>query len=216
MRFFLGLASLLLWGVGVAAAAPLGPAAPKVGFGVHGNFTLGKLPGPAIAGSQPLEDAYGPGLGGGVHLDFGLPGLSLRLSGDYVRYALDETRFRDSYVGVFGGAVSQLSIDGGALSIKSASANAKLAVMPLPIVEPYVTGGIGLAWLNRDETRTSIAGVAGRTFPATTQDGKTLFDVGAGADLDLGLKLFVEARYVWILTEGEKSTYVPVILGVTF
>ena len=215
MRHFLALASLFCV-VAVSAAAPLGPAIPKVGFGVHGNFTLGSLPGPAIVGSESLKDAYGPGWGGGVHLDLGLAGLSLRLSGDYLKYSLDEGRFRDSYAGVFGGAVDQISVQGGGLGITSASANAKVAVMPLPVVRPYVTGGVGLAWLSMDETRTSIAGEPGRTFPATTQSGKKSFNVGAGADLDVGIKLFVEARYVWILTEGQRSTYVPVALGVTF
>jgi opacity protein-like surface antigen len=215
MRLALTLVALL-WIAGVSAAAPLGSAVPKVGFGVHGDFTLANLPGPVIAGSAPLEDAYGLGVGGGVHLDVGLPGLSLRLSGDYLTYSLDEGKFRDSYAGVFGGAANQISIDGGKLSIKTVSANAKAAVVPLPVVKPYVTGGVGLAWLSTDETRTSIAGVAGRTFPAATQNGKTSFNVGAGADLDLGLKLFVEVRYVWIATEGQTSTYVPVTLGVTF
>jgi opacity protein-like surface antigen len=215
MRYFLALISML-GVVGVSTGAPLGPAIPKVGFGVHGNFSLGNLPGPAIDGTKSLSDAYGPGLGGGAHLDLGLPGLSLRLSGDYLKYSLDEARFRGSYADVFGKAVDQISIQGGGLGIKSVSANAKIAVMPLPVVRPYVTGGAGLAWLSVDETRTSIAGVPGNTFPAITQNGKKSFNLGAGADLEIGIKLFVEARYVWILTDGEKSTYVPVAIGVTF
>jgi opacity protein-like surface antigen len=98
----------------------------------------------------------------------------------------------------------------------SVSANAKVAVMPLPVVRPYITGGGGLAWLSVAEAWTSIAGAPGRTFPATTQSGKQSFNLGAGVDLEVGIKLFVEARYVWILTAGERSTYVPVALGVTF
>jgi opacity protein-like surface antigen len=215
MRHLLALVSLLLV-VGESAAAPLGSVTPKVGFGVHGDFSLGSLPGPAIQGTKALKDAYGPGLGGGAHLDVGLPGLSLRLSGDYVRYSLDETQFRGTYADVFGQAASQISIQGGGLGITSVSANAKVAVMPLPVVRPYVTGGAGLAWLSVAETRTSIAGVPGNTFAAINQSAKPSFNVGAGADLEIGIKLFVEARYVWILTEGEKSTYVPVALGVTF
>jgi opacity protein-like surface antigen len=155
-------------------------------------------------------------LGGGAHLDLGLPGLSLRLSGDYLKYSLDEERFRGSYADVFGEAVNQISVQGGGLGILSASANAKVAVMPLPVVRPYITGGVGLAWLSVAEARTSIAGAPGNTFPATTQNGKKSFNLGAGADLEVGIKLFVEARYVWILTEGERSTYVPVAIGVTF
>ena len=206
----------LLCVVGVSAAAPLGTVAPKVGFGVQGNFKQGSLSGPAIDGTKSLKDAYGPGLGGGAHLDLGLPGLSLRLSGDYLKYSLDEERFRGSQADIFGDAVDQISVKGGGLGIMSASASAKVAVMPLPVVRPYVTGGAGLAWLSVAETRTSIAGTPGNTFPATTQSGKQSFNVGAGADFEAGIKLFVEARYVWILTEGERSTYVPVALGVTF
>jgi hypothetical protein len=58
MKHFLALASLLCV-VGVSAAAPLGTVAPKIGFGVHGNFTQGSLPGPAIDGTKSLKDAYG-------------------------------------------------------------------------------------------------------------------------------------------------------------
>jgi opacity protein-like surface antigen len=215
MRRLLALVSLFC-AASVSTAAPLGPAIPKIGFGVHGNFSLGDLPGPTIDGTKSLKDAYGPGLGGGVHLDLGLTGLSLRLSGDYLKYSLDEERFRGSYAGVFGDAVDQISVQGGGLGILSVSANAKAAVMPLPVIRPYVTGGVGLAWLSVAEARTSIADVPGNTFPANTQNGKQSFNLGAGVDLDLGIKLFAEARYVWILTQGERSTYVPVAFGVTF
>lgn len=215
MRIILALTGLLCV-VGVSAAAPLGPVVPKVGFGVHGNFSLGNLPGPAIDGTKFLKDAYGPGVGGGVHVDLGLPGVSLRVSGDYLRYSLDEERVRAPYVERFGGAADLISVTGGALGIMSVSANAKVAVMPLPVVKPYFTGGAGLAWLSVAETRTSIDGKPGTTFPATTQSGKKSFNLGAGVDLQLGIKLFVEARYVWILTEGATSSYVPMALGVTF
>lgn len=215
MRLFLALVSMLCV-VGVSVAAPTGLATPKVGFGVHGNFSLGNLPGPVMVGSAQLKDAYGPGLGGGAHLDLGLPGLSLRLSGDYLKYSLDEERFRGSYADVFSKAVDQISVQGGGLGILSVSANAKVAVMPLPVVRPYVTSGIGLAWLSVAEASTSIAGLPGKTFLATTQNGKETFNIGAGVDLEIGIKLFVEARYVWILTDGEKSTYAPVAIGVTF
>jgi opacity protein-like surface antigen len=215
MRYLLALVSLLCV-VGVSVAAPLGPVSPEVSYGVHANFTQGDLPGPMFVGTKLFKDAYGPGLGGGAHLNFGLPGLSLRLSGDYLRYSLEEKWFREPYVALFGNDAKSISVRGGGLEIILASANAKVAVMPLPVVRPYVTGGAGLAWFSVAETRTSIAGGPGRTFPGTTQHGKKSFNVGAGVDLEVGIKLFVEARYVWILTEGEKSTYAPVAIGVTF
>jgi opacity protein-like surface antigen len=218
MRLLLTLVSMLCavsaWAAG--PPNPVGGIAPRFGFGVHGNFTVASLPGPAITGSKSLADAYGPGWGGGAHLEVGLMGLSLRLSGDYLKYPLDQGRFRDSVSGVLGVAPDQISIEGGGLGVTSFSANAKVAVMPLPLVRPYVTGGAGLAWLSMDETKTSITGRRVGTFPAARQDGRRSYNLGAGADLDFGVTLFLEARYVWVLTEGEKSTYVPVALGVTF
>ncbi len=203
----------MLFAVGTLVAQPL---APKFSFGVHGNFTMSNLPGPAVSGSASLKDAYGAGWGGGAHLDVSLLMFGFRLSGDYMKYSLDEDRFRSSYAGVFGGAVNQISINGGGLSIFSLNANGKWNILPLPVVTPYLTGGVGLAWLSVDETKTSISGVAGNTFPSRSEGGKTSLNLGAGADLSLGLTLFVEVKYVWILTEGETSTYVPVTLGVTF
>ncbi len=195
---------------------PISAVAPRIRFGVHGNFTLSNLPGPAVVGTKSIKDAYGTGWGGGAHVDLSFLVFSFRLSGDYLTYALDADRFRKSYEETFGAAVSQISIDGGGLRILSVSANGKLQLTPLPVVSPYVTGGAGLAWLTLDETTTSIAGVRGRTFPSGSQSAKSTFNLGAGADISIGIDLFVEVRHVWILTDGETSTYVPVTVGLTF
>ncbi len=203
-------------GASAAGSAAAQAIAPKVSFGVHGDFSLGNLPGPAIDNVKALQNAYGPGFGGGIHLDVSAATMSLRLSGDYLRYSLDDSKFRDSYASVFGEAANLISVDGGELAITSVTANAKMPVSPLPVARPYVTGGAGLAWLSVDEAKTSIAGVPGRTFPASHQDAKTILNLGAGVDVDLGVTLFAEARYAWVFTEGEKSTFVPVMLGVTF
>mgnify|MGYP001583168121 CR=1 FL=1 len=216
-RLFTLLAILLLAGAARGQIPnPVSAVAPKIKFGIHGNFTLSNLPGPQITGAKTIADAYGTGWGGGAHIDLSFLMFSFRLSGDYLTYSLDVDKFRKSYEETFGSAVSQLNIEGGGLHIVSVSANGKLNLAPLPIVTPYVTGGIGLAWLTLDETKTSIAGVAGRTFPSGSQSGKTTFNVGAGADISLGADLFVEVRYVWIMTDGENSTYMPVTVGVTF
>lgn len=216
-RLFPILAMLLVAGVARGQIAdPVSAVAPRIKFGIHGNVTLSDLPGPDIAGSKSISDAYGSGWGGGAHIDLSFLVFSFRLSGDYLTYSLDEDKFRSAYEEIFGPAVSQMNIDGGGMHILSVSANGKLNLAPIPIVTPYVTGGVGLAWLTLDETKTSIAGVAGRTFPSGSQSAKTTFNVGVGADVTLGVELFVEARYVWIMTDGENSTYVPVTVGVTF
>jgi opacity protein-like surface antigen len=214
MRCLFPLLALLCL-AGVASAAPV-PSPLQLGFGVHGDFTRSNLPGPQIDGLKPLQDAYGPGGGGGAHLDVGMMGLGVRLSGDYLRYRLDSQKFRGLYSDLFGDAVSQIAIEGGELAITSVTANAKTSLLSLPSVKPYLTGGGGLAWLAVGETRTSIASVPGRTFPAIRQNARSVYDVGAGVDFEVGFTFFVEARHVWIVTQGRNSTYTPVMLGVTF
>ncbi len=190
---------------------------PGFGFGVHANFTTSNFPGPSVSGTnQQLSSAYGAGWGGGVHVDADLMVFSFRLSGDYLHYSIDQNKFRDSFRPFFANAVNQMSIDGGGLGIIALSVNGKMPVLPLPVITPYLTGGVGLAWVNRDQVTTSIAGFSGSTFPSSSQSGKTSVDVGAGVDIKIGIALFVEAKYAWIFTDGSTSTYVPVTIGVTF
>jgi opacity protein-like surface antigen len=190
--------------------------AQSVGFGAHGNFTISKIPPPDITGGTSIKDAYGLGLGGGAHLDISLIAFSFRLSADYIHYAVDVDKFREAYRPLFGNAVNQMNIDGGALGIYSVTINSKMSILPIPILTPYITAGIGLAWLNRDEAKTSIAGVGGATIPASNSSQNTIICGGAGADLKLGVKLFAEVKYCLIFTEGTNSSYVPITIGITF
>jgi len=198
------------------ATAPALAIGPDVGFGAHANFTVSNIPGPSIAGAAQLSDAYGMGIGGGAHLDVGLIGFGLRFSVDYMHYPVDQDKFRSYYEQIFGAAVSQLSIDGGGLTIVSATVNGKMPILPLPIVTPYLIGGGGLAWVTSDEATTSIAGVPGKTFPSVSQSGKWTASLGAGVDIKVGITIFAEVKYAWIFTDGENSTFVPITVGVTF
>jgi opacity protein-like surface antigen len=189
---------------------------PGIRFGVHGNFSLSNFPAPEIEGAEALSDAYGTGWGGGAHLDVRFVGFTLRIQGDYTTYSADEDKFREAYEAVFGGAVSQLGISGGDLRIVTVSANGHLDLLPIiPLVSPYATGGAGLAWITLEEASTSIAGVPGNTFPSSSQNGRALVNAGLGLAINLGMTLYVEGRYVWLYTEGETSTYVPITAGVT-
>ncbi|HMK39912.1 MAG TPA: outer membrane beta-barrel protein [Bacteroidota bacterium] len=200
-----------------SAACSAGALGQGFGFGVHANVTSSNFPGPTVdSTNQQIGSAYGAGWGGGVHLDAHLAVLSFRLTGDYIHYAIDENKFRDAFRPLFGSAADQMSISGGGLSIYTLAINGKMRVLPLPLVTPYITGGIGVAWISRDEATTSLTGYPGRTFASTSQSGKTSLDLGAGVDVKLGLMLFLEVKYAWILTQGTNSTYVPVTIGVTF
>ena len=210
------LAAVLLLALAATSSRALA-LGPGFAFGVHANFTSSSFPGPSTSGlNQQINSAYGVGWGGGVHLDANLMVISFRLSGDYIHYAIDESKFRDSFRPLFGSAADQMSVSGGGLGIVTIAVNGKMPLLPLPIVTPYLTGGIGLAWVNRDEVTTSITGFPGNKFPSSSQGGKTLVNLGAGVDLKLGINLFLEVKYAWIFTDVATSTYVPVTVGVTF
>ena len=102
---------------------------PGFAFGVHANFTSSSFPGPSTSGlNQQINSAYGVGWGGGVHVDANLMLFSVRLTGDYIHYAIDETKFRDSFRSLFGSAADQMSVSGGGLGIVTIAVNGKNAV----------------------------------------------------------------------------------------
>lgn len=211
MRMFIF--SFLVLALAVPAKSQPGP---SVDLGVHANLTVLSLPGPEINGTRPLSDVYGTGFGGGVHLDVSFLVFGLRLSGDYITFSPDQDKYRNALASLVGQAASQFSIDGGRVNIISVSANGKMDVLPLPIVSPYLTGGIGLARISADGTNIVFQGQPYNAYPSFSSETKTAVNLGAGIDLKLGITLFVEAKYTWIFTEGQTSTYVPVTLGVTF
>ena len=81
-----------------------------------------------------------------------------------------------------------------------------------------LTFGGGLHFLSISEERVVFNGqdLAARNGP----DGTTNFglDVGAGTELALGSRtgLFLQATYTLIFASGGTSSYVPVMLGVSF
>ncbi|MBX2991595.1 MAG: outer membrane beta-barrel protein [Bacteroidetes bacterium] len=169
----------------------------------------------------PLKEVYGFGFGGGAHLDINLPVLfAIRIQADYVTFSPDNGKYQALIAGLIPGSASaDFSIDGGRINIFSANANGKLSPLPLPIISPYITGGIGLANVGASDATVKFQGnpVQGGTIPGSKSETNTSANLGVGVDLDLlVLKLYLEARYTWIFASGATSTYIPVSLGVTF
>lgn len=167
----------------------------------------------------PFKDAYGFGFGGGVHLDINLPVLlAVRVQGDFVTFSPDEGKYRDAVAAQFPGLFNpaDLSIDGGRINILSAFVNGKLTPLPIPVLKPYATGGVGIASLSVTDLTVKYQG---NQAPVAGMGSDTNFsaNLGVGADLDLYVvTIFLEVRYTWIFASGGTSTYVPVSLGVTF
>jgi opacity protein-like surface antigen len=213
MRCFAVLAVLL---VATTAFAQLGGLAPSVNFGVHANFMNANFPGPQVQGTTALKDVYGAGFGGGVHLDVQLAMISFRVSGDYLSFSPDNDKYQKALEGIIGTAAGQFKVEGGGITMWSGNINAKMAILPLPIIKPYMTAGVGLSRLSVDEAKIIQGGTQTKAYAGFSSETKTAWNVGAGVDLSIGVTLFLEVKYVWVMTDPETSTLVPVTIGVTF
>ncbi len=213
----LALCSLLLIAASLQAQPVVGGLAPSVGFGVQADLTNANFPGPNINGSNALKDVYGAGFGGGIHLDVAFAMLSLRLSGDYLKFSPDNSKYQQALASVIGTAANQFSVSGGGISMISGNLNAKMSILPLPIVKPYLTGGIGLARLSVDDASIMQNGAASTLqIPGFSSGTQASFNIGAGVDLSIGVTLFLEAKYTWVMTDPNTSTLIPVQIGITF
>jgi hypothetical protein len=100
----------------------------------------------------------------------------------------------------------------------SGSANLKLVVLPLPVLQPYISGGAGLANVRATDVTLSLNGT--NLSPVSILKTQTVgtFNAGAGADIVLGgLTIFGEIKANWILLDEGTSTFVPIVTaGITF
>ena len=212
----LALCSLLFIAVSSPAQPVVGGLAPSVHFGVQAEFTNANFPGPQVNGSTALKDVYGAGFGGGAHLDVEFAMLSLRLSGDYLSFSPDNDKYRQGLESVIGTAAGQFTVSGGGITVLSGNINAKMAILPLPLIKPYLTGGIGLARLSVEDANITQNGAVTKSFPGFSSDTKTMFNLGAGVDGSIGVTLFLEVKYTWVMTDPKTSTLVPIQIGITF
>jgi len=199
----------------------------SVDFGVQGNVISSKinatlrgiagLPAPTGTYELALEEVYGLGLGGGVHLDVNLGILSFRASGDYITISPDKEKFQNAVQSYFPGAPFEFS-EGGRIEIFSGNVNLKFVILPIPVVKPYLTGGGGLAHVKTTPAKLIFNGQPLPEFEFLKSQTVGTLNVGAGVDFQLGpLALFGEIKVNWLFIEEGTSAYVPVgTIGVTF
>lgn len=202
-RFLISAALLIAF---TASAYAIGP---SVGFGAHLNAAN-------ISVNGTLKDVYGLGIGGGAHLDVNLAMLAFRLSGDYINFSPDIDKYRTVLQPYVGSSASQYSVSGGKISLISANANLKMNILPLPVITPYATGGVGVVRMSVDSYTVTQNGTPVLSKPGIEPSTNSSANLGVGADLSVGITLFIEAKYTWIFANGGTSTYVPVSIGVTF
>jgi opacity protein-like surface antigen len=186
--------------------------AGMIGFGVQAT-------GGGISMADPFKKVYNTGFGGGAHVDINLPViLSLRVSGDYVVFSPNTDEYKTLLVNAYqqlGYVASGFAIDGGNINILAFSANAKLG-FPLPVISPYLTGGVGSATFSGGDMTVKYNGVTLGQTPGTAKETAFSANIGAGVDLSLIITLYLEAKYTVAFTQGSSSSFVLASLGVTF
>ena len=161
-----------------------------------------------------FADYWKTGFNFGAGLEYPLsPKVIFQGCFDYNNFPLNE----DKFLSEDGPRGLDVSVEGGAASITTVSANLKA---PLSVsgssVTPYFVGGLGII-------RISLSDVTVRY-----QDEIEIFDgvsetavgliFGAGLDFTINPKvnMFVEIKYVIGVTQDESTRYYPVKIGLSF
>lgn len=210
------------------AAIPAQMSFAGVGFGLHGNLTnfkiggeLGRITGLSSAGSTTslaLKEVYGLGYGGGIHIDLAIPVLSIRLSGDYLTLSPDNDKFQTFLRAYTGSSTALFAVEGGKITMISGNANVKINILPLPVFKPYITGGIGLANIKAEDLTITFNNFKVPGFQLIETQTVTMFNAGAGLDLDFGgLAVYGELKVNWVMLKEGTSVQVPIAtVGITF
>lgn len=86
--------------------------------------------------------------------------------------------------------------------------------LPTPVIRPYLIGGVG--WYSRD-VKQDVQGDLDEFRDLSRTDSDFGWNAGAGLAIPLGgISAYLEARYHSVNTTGEKTTFVPVVLGLVF
>ena len=151
-----------------------------------------------------------------LHLDVDLGLLTFRLSGDYVTLSPDEEKFASAIQVYF--PVPLTFVEGGRIDMISGSLNAKLVVLPIPAVRPYITGGGGLTYLKTTKVKLLYNGVPIPDFEILKAQTVPTLNAGAGVDLELGsVTLYGEIKVNWLYIDEGNSTFIPIgTVGLTF
>jgi hypothetical protein len=86
----------------------------------------------------------------------------------------------------------------------------------------YAVGGAGVTYFRNYTNFTTTTGInpaVNSPVNAFNTEDKTQFALNGGGGLSFGVgavSLFVEGRYVRVFTEGARTDYIPVTLGITF
>lgn len=163
-------------------------------------------------------------LGGGVSLPLGpdstfadvakpgyniLVGISQKLIPVFDGlFKIEHNVFENDFANEVDGAQWQITLIGGALRARLAG--------PTTRYKPFLTLGAGIGLSKRTEGRIPSGPNSGVVTEETGRSTSLYYEVGGGIETSLfaNVALFVQARYVYINTDDESTTYLPLTAGI--
>ena len=200
---------------------------PSVHFGIQGDIInanlsarvkqITGLPASGTPFDIALEEVYGFGFGGGVHLDIDLGLITVRVAGDYLTLTANRDKFTGPIRAAFPGS-NVLYVAGGRINIITGTVSAKLMVLPLPVFKPYITAGGGVANVSTTAIDLNFNGNPVRPYEVLQKQTVGTIKAGVGADFSLvGLTLFAEIQVNKIFFKEGSGSFVPIgTVGLTF
>jgi len=110
-------------------------------------------------------------------------------------------------------------VDGGDSKMWMFGGDGRLALdLPAAPIKPFAFVGVGIANIKQSDFggNVTLATALNDALPDT--QNKVYYNIGAGVELKFGpsFNLFVQGRYVSIATEGDKTTFIPITVGLKF
>jgi opacity protein-like surface antigen len=195
--FFILLTAVLMLSFSVSAQTPSKP------FSVYANGGLTMVSSP-----EEFKDFHKLGFNFGAGIGFkAVPMIELVLKGEYHPISKD-WEFVDDLDGISGGKVKIITF-GVDARISSPS-------LILPI-KPFGFAGFGLAKLKQDAIVIDpLVDLGNIIIPEYENQNKTYFNIGGGIEFGTGIKMFLQAKYMYIKTDGEDLKFIPVSFGIKF
>ena len=179
----------------------------KTEFYINGGMTFPFAP-------NKFSDYWNKGFnfGGGIGYLIN-PNLSFVGNVNYNTFSFNDEEFLNDYG--FGGY--GITISGADASIITVSWNLKTSLQPITTnVRPYLCGGIGYFRLSKSDVTVSLIGESETVEGDSESAVSVLFGGGTDFKINENMDFFIEFKYTIGFTEGEKTTMLPLKLGVKF
>ena len=180
----------------LALALPARPAGAQLGLGAGVTVPSGDY-GDAAKNGWVLNPFF----------EIKLPGpFGLRFSGLWTRSDLDQGFVSDLPAPPSSDQVS------GDVNLIGGGIDGTMNITAIPVVKPYVIGGIG--WY-RQSVSQDVSGVAGEVGDIDTENTDVGYNIGVGLKVPLAfLSIFAEGRY-YSVQSSTKQNFVPITIGVS-